>query len=697
MMMGARIRIGADVGGTFTDLMMADDRGRVWAHKVPSTPPHFEQAVLKGVAHLLNREASEDWTVEQVAHGTTVATNAVLEHRGARTALITTRGFRDVLELRRIRSPELYNLSFRKPKGLIERHLRFEITERMTAEGEVLVPLADSELRELKEKLLQEKVESIAVCLLHSYAYPAHEKRVGSFLRKHLPGIDVSLSSEVLRERKEYERTATTVVNAYVQPVMRGYLNSLRTGLSSMKIDGPLFIMQSSGGLTPEQDASVRPVYVLESGPAAGVLAAEQRARVLGLKNVITFDMGGTTAKASLIENGRVSYSAEYEVGASLSAGNRLVGGAGELIRAPSIDIAEVGAGGGSIAWVDKAGGLHVGPRSAGALPGPACYQFGGTEPTVTDADVVLGYIRTGKIADGGVSIDMEAARKAIDDKIAKPLGLSLLAAAEGIHRVANARMMRALRAVSTQRGRDPREFAMLGFGGCGPIHAALLADELAVRRTIIPPLPGLFSAIGLLSSPVEHHDVRSCMIRGTQLPAEKLRQIRDELRQAMIEQFRGEGLSPDQVNFTLSADIRFQGQSSEVRINLEDERFDEQSLAELRTNFEREYKRLYGHLADADNSLEVVAMRLMGRAASPEAYTIRPAETSERVDSTRSAYFGAAWGTIDTPVIGRRSLSNRIPGPLLIEEYDSTTVVPPFMEAHLDDHFNIIMESIDA
>jgi N-methylhydantoinase A len=461
-----------------------------------------------------------------------------------------------------------------------------------------------------------------------------------------------------------------------------------------MGIGGPLFIMQSSGGLTPEQDASVRPVYVLESGPAAGVLAAEQRARALGLKNIITFDMGGTTAKASLIENGRVSYSAEYEVGASLSAGNRLVGGAGELIRAPSIDIAEVGAGGGSIAFVDKAGGLHVGPRSAGAVPGPACYQLGGTEPTITDADVVLGYIRTGKIADGRVCIDIEAARKAIHDKVAQPLGIDLLAAAEGIHRVANARMMRALRAVSTQRGRDPRDFTMLGFGGCGPIHAALLADELAVRRTIIPPLPGLFSAIGLLSSPVEHHDVRSCMIRGTRLPVETLHQIHDELRQNMLAQFRAEGIAPDQVSFVLSADIRFQGQSSEVRISFEEERVDEQSLATLRDDFDREYTRLYGHLADADNPLEIVAMRLIGRATSPETYSIRPVEAVDRSNSTRSAYFGTAWGCIDTPVIDRRSLAGRVRGPLLIEEYDSTTVVPPFMEAYLDDHFDIILES---
>ncbi len=287
----ARLKISADVGGTFTDLMMADDRGHIWAHKVPSTPPHFEKAVLTGIEYLFSQEAASGSVIERVAHGTTVATNAVLEHRGARTALITTRGFRDVLELRRIRSPELYNLSFRKPKGLVERYLRFEVTERLTAIGEVLVPLADSELWELKAKIEQEHVESVAVCLLHSYAYPMHEKRIGDFLRKHLPGIDVSISSEILRERKEYERTATTVVNAYVRPIMQQYLTSFRQGLNARSTGTPLFIMQSFGGLTPEQDASVRPVYVLESGPAAGVLAAERHARAIGLNNVITFDM----------------------------------------------------------------------------------------------------------------------------------------------------------------------------------------------------------------------------------------------------------------------------------------------------------------------------------------------------------------------------------------------------------------------
>ena len=323
----------------------------------------------------------------------------------------------------------------------------------------------------------------------------------------------MSLSSEVLRVRKEYERTATTVVNAYVRPIMGRYIGAMRSGLNSQRITAPLLIMQSAGGLTPAADASVRPVYVMESGPAAGVLAASYIARRLGIPNVITLDVGGTTAKASLIEDGRVAYSPEYEVGASLSAGNRLVGGGGERILAPTIDIAEVGAGGGSVAYLDKAGGLHVGPRSAGAMPGPACYQIGGKEPTLTDADVVLGYIRPGKLANGDITIDLEAAHRTIHDCIAKPLGIAVVRAAEGIHRIANSNTMRALRAVSTERGRDPRDFVLVAFGGNGPVHAANLADELRVKQTIVPPLPGLFSAVGLLFGGIEHHDARSCQL----------------------------------------------------------------------------------------------------------------------------------------------------------------------------------------
>lgn len=705
---GASIRIGADVGGTFTDVIAMDGRGGVWTHKLPSTPPNFEEAVLRAVEHLLGVIKVGGDTVAEVAHGTTVATNAVLEHRGARTALITTRGFRDILELRRVRAPQMYDLFWEKPKELVERHLRFEITERISASGEILKPLRQAELGKLAKKLEKEGIESVAVCFLHAYAFPAHELIVGKFLRKHLPRIQVSLSSEVLRERREYERTATTVVNAYVRPIMKRYLTALRGGLDAMKIQGPLLIMQSAGGLTPEKDAAIRPVFVLESGPAAGVLAAACMTERLGIRNAITLDIGGTTAKAAMIESGQIAYSPEYEVGASLSASNRLVGGGGDRIRAPTIDIAEVGSGGGSIASLDRAGGLHVGPRSAGAAPGPACYQRGGVEPTVTDANVVLGYIRAGKLADGAVTVDLDAARRAIHDRIAKPLGMDVLQAAEGIHRIANACTMRALRAVSTERGRDPRDFVLMAFGGSGPIHGAGLARELYIQQTIVPPLPGLFSAVGLLFSGVEHHDVRSCRLHGANLTTGKLQRLVDEMERKMTARFADEGFARDQVALVCHVDIRFLGQASEIRLPLNSNggRLTTETVRDLQTRFEAEHERLYGHRSDPDSLVEVVAVRLVGRVAAAAltgggegGAPIQPAERlgDSTVQRSRRAFFGGKSGAIDTPVIARREITGALEGPLLIDEYDSTTVVPPETRVRLDNQGNIVLSRAEG
>ncbi len=690
------MRIGADVGGTFTDVILLDDQGNIWTYKVPSTPPDFEQAVLQASAHLLQRAGVGGTAVGEVAHGTTVATNAVLEHQGARTALLTTRGFRDVLELRRIRAPQIYDLFFDKPEILVERRLRFEVNERISAAGEVIVSPDEAQLEQLAARLEEEEVESLAVCFLHAYAFPQHELAVGEFLRRRFPRLPVSLSCEILPERREYERTATTVVNAYVRPIMRGYLRAMRRGLGAMGIEAPLLIMQSAGGLTPDEDAALRPVFMLESGPAAGVLAAGFSAQRMGVDNVITLDMGGTTAKAAMIEAGTIDYSPEYEVGASLSSVTRLVGGGGELIRAPSIDIAEVGAGGGSIAYLDQAGGLRVGPRSAGALPGPVCYQRGGREPTITDANVVLGYIRPGNLADGKVSIDRKAAERAIGDSIAAPLNLDLLQAAAGIHRIGNARTMRALRSVSTERGRDPRDFVLMAFGGSGPIHAAGLARELSVARVIVPPLPGLFSALGLLFSGIEHHQVRSCLLSGAALQAEALQGIRAEMEEGMLAQFSSEGYGAEQVQLNCSFDVRFKGQTSEIRVPVQDGRIHGGTVAALCKSFEAEHEQLYGHRSDADNPIEVVAVRLVGSAgARGMENALRPALRPGRMEPSRQAYFDG--DQIDTPVLERSALEQAQDGPLLIDEYDSTIVVPPEVHASLDEQGNIVMDLKDV
>jgi N-methylhydantoinase A len=692
-----RVRIGADVGGTFTDVILLHDDGRVALRKLPSTPADFAQAVLHGIDCLLSEDENTGATVRTVAHGTTVATNAVLERRGAKTALITTRGFRDVLELRRIRVPVLYDWFFDKPKELVDRHLRLEVNERIGADGQVLIPLQESELFRIKQTLKKRAVEAVAVCLLHSYAYPKHEIMIGEFLEEHLPEVTVSLSSEVLPERGEYERTATTVVNVYIQPVMSDYLKAMRRELRAIGVSAPLLIMQSAGGLTPEQEAALRPVFVLESGPAAGVLAARESSRRLGLSQVITLDMGGTTAKAAIIESGDVTYTPQYEVGAALSAGGVsrcLMGGGGELIRAPSIDIAEVGAGGGSIAFLDKAGGLHVGPRSAGAVPGPICYGKGGTEPTLTDANVVLGYIRPGSLADGQVSIDADAAHRAIHDHIAKPLGINLFEAALGIHRIANATTMRALREVSVQRGHDPRSFVLIAFGGSGPIHAAALAAELGIRETLVPPMPGLFSTAGLLLSEIEHHRVRSCPMADSALSMESLAAVRNDLQRELLTQFEGEGYPVQSVSLRCSVNMRFKGQASDISVALNEKRITEETVQKLCARFEQQHERMYGHRSEADNPIEVLAMRVVGRVAAGTRETIKPPGGSVHLESQRQVYFGEPWGRISTPVIAREAVSDWEAGPLLIDEYDSTIVVPPKTLVSIDEQNNVILRA---
>jgi N-methylhydantoinase A len=557
-MTAAQTRVGVDVGGTFTDVILHGADGRVVLRKLLSTPPSYDRAVVEAVSGL----AAEAGAVAEVVHGTTVATNAVLERRGSLTALVTTAGFRDVLELRRLRIPHMYDLFWRKPPPLVERYLRFELRERVAADGTVVRALDEEESRALAARLGATGIESVAVCFLHSYLYPEHEQRFGAILAEELPEVNVSLSSEILREQREYERSATTVVNAYVRPLMSSYIDRIRSGLDRIGIDGPLQIMQSSGGVMTADDAKERPVFALESGPAAGVVAARGMGEQLGIGNLLAFDMGGTTAKASLIEDGAMSRGREYEVGGSMSAGSRLIRGAGELLRIPTIDIAEVGAGGGSIAWLDPAGGLQVGPRSAGADPGPACYGRGGAEPTVTDANVLLGYMPAGGVADGQVAISVELAEQAVR-RVADPLGLTPLEAASGIHRIANARMTRALRSVSSEKGRDPRDFALIAYGGAGPIHAAGLAEDLGMRIVLVPAVAGLFSAVGLLFARPEFHEVRTCHLDVGAVDPAVVTALFAEMEAKLAHVLAGRS----EIEWVRTADLRYGGQSWEVEV----------------------------------------------------------------------------------------------------------------------------------
>jgi len=502
-------RLGVDVGGTFTDLVLMAPDGHALTHKVLSTTANYAEAIIAGAVALLEDAGLPPAAVAEVIHGTTVATNAILERRGARTGLITTAGFRDLLEIGRLRLSRLYDLDFERPAPLVPRRWRLEVSERMNHAGAVITALDSASAAGAIDRLTSEGVESLAICFLHAYANPAHEQAVGAMVRERAPGVSLTLSSEILPEMREFERTSTTVTNAYVMPVMARYLESLERELLRLGLRAPLLIMQSNGGVMTAEAGRRRPVHVIESGPAAGVIATAALARRIGLGNVISIDMGGTTAKASVIEGGLIKRTGEFEIGGSMSQGSRLYKGGGYLLRVPAIDIAEVGAGGGSIVSVDGAGALHVGPLSAGAVPGPVCYDLGGKAVTLTDANVCLGYLHQEKLP-SGLSLDADKARRAFAEQIAGRLDIGLLEAAHGVYLLGCAGMARAVRAVTIERGRDPQEFTLAAFGGNGPLFAAEMARSLEISTVLVPPAPGVWSAIGLLEAEMEHHLVRT-------------------------------------------------------------------------------------------------------------------------------------------------------------------------------------------
>ena len=491
--------VATDIGGTFTDIVALEASGRLTIGKVLSTPASYADGLLDGVSSLAREGGWSLVTISRLLHGCTVATNAVLEKKGARTVLVTTAGFRDVLELRRIRVPRLYEPLYQRPEPLVPRDLRFEVSERIAADGSVIVPLDQAELEVLVARIAAERPEAVAVCLINAHANPAHERLIGAALATAFPGMFLSLSVDVLPELREYERTSTTVVNAYVGPAVAHYLATLESRLEAAQVAAPVVLMQSSGGMIESRRVRHIPAALLECGPAAGVIGAAKLGAAAGFPDLITFDMGGTTAKAALVKQGEISYTDVFEVGADISTGSVLASGGGYAVKLPAVDIAEVGAGGGSLVRLDPAGSIRVGPESAGARPGPACYGFGNDRPTVTDANVVLGYLDPGSMAGGRVPLDRSLAIEAIRTHVAAPLGLSIEEAALGIRRVANASMVRALKTVSVYRGHDPRLFRLFAFGGNGGLHGPEIARELGIREVVIPPAAGVFSAVGLL------------------------------------------------------------------------------------------------------------------------------------------------------------------------------------------------------
>lgn len=691
------VQVGADIGGTFTDLVFLADDGTLDKRKLQTTPDDFGRAIVQGVAAWLAHKGLPPANVTEILHATTVATNAILERRGAKVALFTTEGFRDVLELRRIRIPYSYDLAWEKPAPMATRDLRFEVRERLAADGSVLVPLDEPSVREAFASIRQAGVESIAVSLLHAYRDPAHEKAVAALLRQAFPEIPLSLSHEVLPEVREFERTSTTVVNAYVMPLVRRYLERLREAFSGLGVRAPLLVMQSAGGLISARAASSHAVTIIESGPAAGVVAAAGVARASGYADLITLDMGGTTSKASMIEDHQMLRAGEYEVGSEISVSSRLVRGSGYLLKIPVIDISEVGVGGGSLARIDDAGALRVGPRSAGSVPGPACYGQGNDRPTVTDANLVLGYLEAGSLAGGDVHIDVERARQAVMRHVCEPSGLSLEAAAWGIHLVANSNIVRAIKTVSVERGRDPGHFAMMAFGGSGPLHAAMVAHDLGIRRVLIPPSPGVFSAFGLLAAPIEQHGARSVLCSTRPQDADRIAAAYERLRADMQDRLEAEGLEMSRLSMRTFADLRYRGQSAEITVPFDPVHLDEDGLRTLEEAFETEYARTYGHRG-AGREFEFVTARIVGGTPRDLPVQLRwqADETGAAGQSspTRKAWFGDANGWVDTPVRRRVDLSAMpTPGPLLVVEYDTTVVVPPGCTACLDARHNIVID----
>ena len=684
-------RLGVDVGGTFTDLVLVAPDGLARTKKVLSTTADYAQAIIGGTRELLVDAGLAPAEIGEVIHGTTVATNAILERRGARTGLITTEGFRDLLEIGRLRLARLYDLDFERPVPLVPRRLRVEVVERLDHTGRVLTPLDAASAVTAVDRLVAEGVESIAVCLLHAYASAVHEQAVGDLVSRRAPGVALTLSSDILPEMREFERTSTTVTNAYVMPVMARYLGSLEDGLAREGVRAPLLIMQSNGGVMTAEAGRRRPAHAIESGPAAGVIATAALARRVGLANVISIDMGGTTAKASVIEGHEIKRTGEFEIGGSMSQGSRLYKGSGYLLRVPAIDIAEVGAGGGSIVSVDASGALRVGPRSAGALPGPVAYDQGGTEATLTDANVCLGYLHPERLP-SGLRLDADKARRALSDQVASPLDLELSEAAHGVYLLGCAGMARAVRAVTIERGRDPQEFTLVAFGGNGPLFAAEMAMSLEIGAVLVPPAPGVWSALGLLEAEVEQHLVRTFLrpladAKGGELSA-AVTALEREAAAILRAQGHGEG-----VEIAHTVDLKYQGQSFELTIPLPATLAPGESAAALARAFDQEHERTYGHKAEGD-PIQIVNVRLTARVPRPaERPGVRLAAAARRVAGERVAYFGTAHGALRTPVVDRGDLDGRARGgPLLVDEYDATTLVPPGCTARLDAHGNIVI-----
>ena len=690
-MLQGRCRVGVDVGGTFTDVVCVRDGRAPVVFKVPSTPADPGDAAIAAIQRLAAREGMESCSIAQLAHGTTVATNAVLERKGGRLGIITTEGFRDTLEIGRQMRREMYEVRLdpQTPVFLAPRAMRLGVRERIGPQGEVIEPLDESSVRAALDGLVAAGVECIAVCLLFSFVNPTHERRVREMARADHPGLEISLSSEVDPAFREYERTAVTAFDAYIKPTVRRYLTRLGTRLADAGVPAPLQVMQSRGGLSSADLARDRPVRLFLSGPAAGVIGGQATGTAAGFDDLITLDVGGTSSDIALVSGAKPLLRAEGVID-------------GFPVRVPMVDVNAIGAGGGSIAWLDDAGGLRVGPRSAASDPGPACYARGGTEPTVTDASVVLGFLDPGRFAGGAVRLDPSRAVDAIRDRVAEPLGLDVEDAAAGIHRVVNAQMAEGIRLVSVRQGFDPREFTLVAMGGAGPLHACALAADLGIARVVVPRHPGVLSAAGLLAAPIEHEVSVAYGEPFAGLSMTPVRRMVAELDATGRKLTEREGLAPDEVETLHFADVCHVGQGYFLEVPFHPRADD--GIERLYADFLAAHERVHGHAVEAParfvNLRSVHRQRMSSGANAPESGGAEPPGSAEASQACgrgpgsggftarRMVRFPDEAVRVGTRIATRDTLAvgDRLRGPAIVEQDDTTTLIAPGWSALVGD-----------
>ena len=681
-------RVGIDIGGTFTDITVINEStGQLSNLKVLTT----NKDPASGVIEALTSANIDLAKVSFLSHGTTIAINALLERKGAKTALITTEGFKDILEMRRGARTHILDPQMDKPHIFVPRRWRIGVKERVLWDGSISIPLDEEEVIDVLSYLESQGIESIAICFLHSYANRNHEQKVSEIITHKFPHIYHTMSAGLVPEIKEYERTSTAALNAYIQPSVRSYLEKLESELQERGLRSGLHLMQSNGGVMTAEEAGMRPIHIMESGPAAGSIGAAAMGQLMGIDNLITFDMGGTTTKASVIESGNPLATVEFEL---FEEPNKP--GSGWPIRVPMIDLFEAGAGGGSIAWIDEGGALQVGPQSAGAEPGPVCYGNGGEYPTITDANAILG--RLVSLLNGDLLLDIDAARSAMNAKIAKPLGLTTEEAAAGVLEIADAKTADVIREVTIARGRDPRDFTLVGIGGAGPLQAAYTIGELEMPQAIIPPVPGNFSALGLLSTDIIHDEVRTCMSETNNIDPSVLNTLYSEMEVELNDILSQEGIPFEDMRLTRSADFRYKGQFHIVNIPVPSTKLASESLNEAEETFHQEHLRLYTYFSKGDPT-EIVNVRLRGtgKVERPQLRNLDEGDAKSALSGTRLVYFQESQDFLTTSVYSRHLLGkgSKLRGPAIVEEQTSTTLIPPSFIGEVDQLGNIIIRRL--